>query len=47
MNEIFASKAGIEAVAIPYNINDEDLYDVLKRVNGIFFTGGGIDLYNE
>ena len=46
MNEIFTRKAGIEAVAIPYNINDDDLYDLLDRINGVFFTGGSIDLYD-
>ena len=47
MNEIFMTTQGVESVAIPYNIDDKDLYEVLDRVNGIFLTGGSVDLYNE
>ena len=34
-------------MAIPYNATDKDLEYLLARVNGVFFTGGDIDLYNK
>jgi len=33
-------------VVIPYNATDEYLESMLKMVNGVFFTGGDIDLYD-
>ena len=39
-------EGGLNAVRIPYNISDEDLYPLLDQINGVFFTGGGLDLYN-
>ncbi|CDW78272.1 gamma-glutamyl hydrolase-like [Stylonychia lemnae] len=47
MNEVFMSKQDIDSVFIPYNINDKDLYEVLQKINGVFFTGGDVDLYDE
>eukprot|EP00347_Sterkiella_histriomuscorum_P018381 403345717 len=47
MNERFFANASIDSVAIPYNINEKDLYDILDRINGVFFTGGSLDLFNE
>ena len=47
MNEVFMSKQEIDSVFIPFNIKDNDLYEVLAKVNGVFFTGGSVDLYNE
>eukprot|EP00347_Sterkiella_histriomuscorum_P011186 403373420 len=46
MGDIWMRSAGLNAVYIPYNITDADLYPLLESVNGIFFTGGGLDLYN-
>lgn len=47
MNEIFMSTLEVDSVYIPYNINENDLYVLLSKVNGIFFTGGSVDLYDE
>jgi gamma-glutamyl hydrolase len=35
---------GALPIYIPYNISSEELYPILEQVNGIFFTGGSIDL---
>lgn len=47
MSEIFMRMGGIYPVYIPYNISDEDLYPLLDQINGVYFTGGDLDLYNE
>ena len=31
---------------IPFNASDEDLYSLLDQVNGVYFTGGDLDLYD-
>ena len=47
MNELFLANASIDSVIIPYNSDDDYLYYLLNRVNGVFFTGGSLDLYDE
>ncbi len=39
--------SGAVAVPIFYNSTDEELYDVLGKVNGVHFTGGGLLLINR
>lgn len=46
MGDLWMRSAGLNAVYIPYNVTDDDLYPLLDSVNGVFFTGGGLDLYN-
>lgn len=46
MGDIWMRSGGLNAVYIPYNINDTDLYPLLDSINGVFFTGGSLDLYN-
>lgn len=46
MGDIWMRSAGLNAVYIPYNITDTDLYPLLDQINGVFFTGGSLDLYN-
>ena len=46
MGDIWMRSAGLNAVYIPYNVTDTDLYYLLDSINGVFFTGGGLDLYN-
>ena len=36
--------AGSRTVAIPYDIEDAELADLLKQINGVLFTGGGLKL---
>lgn len=44
MVDIFLRTGGMSPVAIPYNISQPDLKELLDQVNGIFFTGGSLDL---
>lgn len=34
-------------VMIKYDISDEELYPILDNINGVFFTGGGLNLIDE
>lgn len=43
-NVNFVHYAGSFAVPIRYDISDEDLYPLLKQINGVFMTGGGLDI---
>ena len=38
---------GLFPVFIPYNISDGELYPLLDQLNGVFFTGGDLELYNQ
>lgn len=40
----FVHYAGSFAVPIRYDISDEDLYPLLNQINGVFLTGGGLDI---
>ena len=31
-------------MAIPFDISDDDLMNLLPQINGVLFTGGGLDL---
>jgi len=44
VNDRFIKWAGSRTVAIPYNIPKEELYTLLTQINGVLFTGGGLDL---
>jgi len=43
-NVNFIHYAGSFAVPIRYDISDEDLYPLLDSINGVFLTGGGLDI---
>jgi gamma-glutamyl-gamma-aminobutyrate hydrolase PuuD len=43
-NVNFVHYAGSFAVPIRYDISDEDLYPLLDSINGVFLTGGGLDI---
>ncbi|CDW84429.1 gamma-glutamyl hydrolase a-like [Stylonychia lemnae] len=47
MNLIWMLTGGMNPVAIPYNATDDLLYALLRQVNGIYFTGGDLDLFNN
>jgi gamma-glutamyl hydrolase len=47
MSEIFMRAGGLQSVYIPYNMSDADLYPLLDQINGVYFTGGDLDLYDE
>ena len=44
MVDIFLRAGGVSPIAIPFNASDADLYHLLDSVNGVFFTGGSLDL---
>lgn len=44
VNDRFIKWAGSRTVAIPYNIPEDQLMEVLSQINGVLFTGGGLDL---
>ena len=45
-NVNFIHYAGSWAVPIKYNIDDDDLYELLDSINGVLFTGGAMPLIN-
>ena len=47
MADIFMRMGGLYPVYIPYNVSDNDLYPLLDQINGVYFTGGDLDLYDE
>lgn len=42
INDNFVRWGGSKTVAIPYNISETDLYSLLRQINGVLFTGGGL-----
>lgn len=46
MVQVWMISGGLNPVFIPYNATDEDLYHILGQVNGVFFTGGDLNLWN-
>ena len=46
MMDVFLRAGGIMPVWLPYNSTDEDLYDILGQVNGVFLTGGSVNLFD-
>lgn len=46
-NEIFVKLAGNDPLIIPYNMKDRDLYPLLDKLDGVYFTGGGIEMSTE
>ena len=45
-NVNFVHYGGSWAVPIKYNIDDDDLYELLDSINGVFFTGGATELFD-
>lgn len=43
----FIQYAGTYAAVIKYNEADEDLYPLLDSLNGVYFTGGPLDLFDD
>lgn len=44
VNDNFVKWAGSRTITIPYDIAEEDLIKLLSQINGVLFTGGGLDL---
>jgi gamma-glutamyl-gamma-aminobutyrate hydrolase PuuD len=47
INDNFVKWGGSRTVAIPYNISNTELYSLLRQINGVLFTGGGLELVNS
>ena len=39
--------AGSFAAVIKPDLSDEELYDLLDSINGVFMPGGGLDLFGK
>ncbi|CDW76180.1 gamma-glutamyl hydrolase [Stylonychia lemnae] len=47
-NQLFIEDSGgVSAVPIHYDITDRDLQQLLEKVNGVHFTGGGLNLIDK
>lgn len=44
VNDNFVKWAGSRTVSIPFDISEDDLIKLLSQINGVLFTGGGLDL---
>ena len=44
VNREFVELGGNTAIAINYDISEPDLLALLSNINGVLFTGGGLDL---
>ena len=42
----FLETAGAKVIPISYTISESDLLTLLSKINGVLFTGGGLDLEN-
>ncbi len=48
INREFIETSGfVKAIPIHYDISEDDLNDLLDKIDGVHFTGGGLTLYNE
>lgn len=47
INYDFVRWAGSVPVVIPYDIDEHDLAQLLPQINGVLFTGGGLDLIDK
>ena len=46
-NVNFIHTAGSWAVPIKYDLDDNDLYELLGSINGVFFPGGATELFDS
>lgn len=47
VNRAFVETSGmVKAVPIKYDLAEDELYDILDKIDGVHLTGGGLDLYN-
>jgi gamma-glutamyl-gamma-aminobutyrate hydrolase PuuD len=47
VNDNFIRWSGSRTVAIPFDIPQKELLDLLPQINGVLFTGGALQLVNE
>lgn len=47
VNDNFIRWAGSRTVAIPFDIPQNELLDLLPQINGVLFTGGALELVNQ
>lgn len=41
------TEVGHEAVMIPYDLPDRELFSLLERLDGVYFTGGSVEMVNK
>jgi hypothetical protein len=44
--EFIESSGMVKAMPIHYDTPEEVLYGILEKIDGVHFTGGGLNLYN-
>lgn len=47
VNDNFIRWGGADTVAIPYNMPQDRLLELLNQINGVLFTGGGLELVDK
>lgn len=47
VNRMLIELSGAVAVPVYYDSTDEELYDLLGKINGVHFTGGGLTLVDR
>ena len=47
MNDNFVKWAGSRTVAIPFDVEEEQLIAILDQINGVLLTGGSLTLIDE
>ena len=47
INDNFIRWAGSRTVAIPFDISQKDLLELLPQINGVLFTGGALELVTK
>lgn len=47
VNDNFVKWAGSKTVAIPYDMPEEELVEILDQINGVLLTGGSLTLIDE
>lgn len=47
INDNILRWGGSKTVAIPYNISESELFSLLRQINGVLFTGGGLTLVEQ
>ena len=46
-NEIFPEIGGAKVVPVMFDSTTEELDELLSKINGVLFTGGGLNLYDN
>lgn len=47
VNDNFVKWAGSKTIAIPFDIHEDDLLEILGQINGVLLTGGALTLIDK